>query len=191
PEVPVFSQSQRCSGLFKHRTAQRCSASRRTTSLQCDHGETGRPSPSRRLTWIGKKTRTPFQPQPDQSDFIVVGFRGQEGGSMKSLFTARAVFYRFAVLYASGLLYAVIAAPAVSAQESVNNASISGRVTDATGAVVEGAHVAARQIDTNLASMANTDREGRFRFPYLRVGQYEIKVHHQGFADLARSLTLT
>ena len=79
----------------------------------------------------------------------------------------------------------------ISAQESINYASISGRVTDASGAVVEGAQVTARQTDTNLTSSTDTDREGRFRFPYLSVGQYEIKVHHQGFADLARNLTLT
>jgi hypothetical protein len=91
----------------------------------------------------------------------------------------------------SAVLFAFSVAQVVSAQESVNSASISGRVTDASGAVVEGAQVTARQADTNLTSTANTDREGRFRFPYLRIGQYEIKVHHQGFADYARSLTLT
>jgi hypothetical protein len=89
------------------------------------------------------------------------------------------------------VLFAFAAAQIVTAQESVNYASISGRVTDASEAVVEGAQVTARQTDTNLTSTASTDREGRFRFPYLRLGQYEIKVHHQGFSDLARSLTLT
>jgi hypothetical protein len=63
----------------------------------------------------------------------------------------------------------------VSAQESMNNASVSGRVTDQTGAVVDGAQVTARQTDTNLTSTLLTDRDGRFRFPYLKVGQYEIK----------------
>ncbi len=89
------------------------------------------------------------------------------------------------------VLFAFLLVPAASAQESVNYASISGRVADATGAVIEDAQVTARQTGTNLTSMVNTDREGRFRFPYLRIGQYEIKVHRQGFADLARSLTLT
>jgi hypothetical protein len=77
------------------------------------------------------------------------------------------------------------------AQETINHASVSGRVTDPTGAVIQGAQVTARQIDTNLTSAAKTDREGRFRFPYLRVGQYEIKTHQQGFADAARLVTLT
>ena len=51
--------------------------------------------------------------------------------------------------------------------------------------------VTARQMETNLTASEKTDREGRFRFPYLKVGQYEIKVQHSGFADQTRSLTLT
>jgi len=77
------------------------------------------------------------------------------------------------------------------AQEGVNSGSVSGRVTDATGAVIEGARVTARQTDTNIVNATETDREGRFRFPYLRVGRHEIKIHRQGFADATRSLTLT
>ncbi len=34
-------------------------------------------------------------------------------------------------------------------------------------------------------------REGRFRFPYLRLGPYEIVVRLQGFADATRRLNLT
>jgi len=83
------------------------------------------------------------------------------------------------------------AASGVFAQETVNFASVSGRVTDPSGAVVSGAQVAARQIDTNVTATAATDGEGRFRFPYLRVGVYEITVHDAGFADATRRLTLT
>jgi hypothetical protein len=83
------------------------------------------------------------------------------------------------------------AASGVFAQETVNFASVSGRVTDPSGAVVSGAQVAARQIDTNVTATAATDSEGRFRFPYLRVGSYEITVHDAGFADATRRLTLT
>ena len=77
------------------------------------------------------------------------------------------------------------------AQETVNNGSLRGRVTDATGAVVENAQVTARQIETNLTGTAMTDREGRFRFPYLRLGPYEITVRQSGFSDAKRSVLLT
>ena len=35
-----------------------------------------------------------------------------------------------------------------------------------------------------------TAQDGRFRFPYLKVGPYEITVHLQGFQDATRKLTL-
>ena len=82
------------------------------------------------------------------------------------------------------------AAPGI-AQQSVDYASISGRVTDPSGAVVPGAQVSARHTQTNLTSTAVTGQEGRFRFPYLRVGHYEITVRQQGFQDAIRALTLT
>ncbi len=77
------------------------------------------------------------------------------------------------------------------AQETVNQASVSGRVTDSTGAVVPGARVAARQTATNISAETVTDSNGRFRFPYLRIGPYELTVRLPGFADATRHLTLT
>ncbi len=89
------------------------------------------------------------------------------------------------------VLSALFVMRAICAQEAVNYASISGIVTDPTEAVIEGAQVSARRIETNVTSSTNTDREGRFRFPYLTVGQYEVKVRKPGFNDAARSLTLS
>jgi hypothetical protein len=78
-----------------------------------------------------------------------------------------------------------------SAQQTINYATASGRVTDPTDAVVSGAEVAARNTETNLASTTTTDSEGRFRFPYLKPGPYEITVRAPGFADAARLVVLT
>src|SRR6266404_1154196 len=87
------------------------------------------------------------------------------------------------------LLGGIVALPRIArAQESVNQASVSGRVTDPQGGVVPGATVIARQTDTNLTAETTTDQAGRFRFPYLRVGPYEVKVHLDGFAEATRSL---
>ena len=68
----------------------------------------------------------------------------------------------------------------VVAQQSVDYASVSGRVTDPSGAVVPGAQVTARHTETNVTGATATDQEGRFRFPYLRVGPYEITVAPAG-----------
>ena len=87
--------------------------------------------------------------------------------------------------------WAVAPAAIVCAQETINYASVSGRVTDPQGAVVPGAQVSARQTDTNVTLETVTNAEGRFRFPYLKVGPYEVRVHARGFSDTARSLRLT
>jgi hypothetical protein len=79
----------------------------------------------------------------------------------------------------------------LSAQETINYGTISGRVTDPQGAVVPGASVVARQLETNLTRESVTDEEGRFRFPYLRVGQYEMTVRLAGFADARRTVAVT
>jgi hypothetical protein len=77
------------------------------------------------------------------------------------------------------------------AQETVNLASISGRVTDPQGAVVPGAQVMARHTDTNVLAETTTGNDGRFRFPYLRVGSYELRVHLDGFTDIVLTITAT
>jgi hypothetical protein len=94
---------------------------------------------------------------------------------------------RFACVPFCAVLFAQFAA----AQENINSASVSGRVIDPAGDVVQGAQVVARQTDTNLTRSTTTDSEGRFRFAYLRIGQYEIKVQAKGFAEVTRLLTLT
>ncbi len=61
-----------------------------------------------------------------------------------------------------GLCCALILAVSVrevSAQETVNYASLSGRVVDAQGAVIAGARVSARQTATNVTAEA-LHREG-------------------------------
>ena len=81
-------------------------------------------------------------------------------------------------------------APSALAQQSVDVGSVSGRVTDQSGAVVTDAQVTARQTQTNLTTTTTTDQDGRFRLPYLRVGPYEITVRQSGFEDAVRDLTV-
>jgi hypothetical protein len=77
------------------------------------------------------------------------------------------------------------------AQETVDSASVSGRVIDSQNEAVPGAAVTLRHRETNATRTAETDREGRFRFTYLKVGAYELIVQLAGFADIHRSLTLS
>jgi carboxypeptidase family protein/TonB-dependent receptor-like protein len=92
----------------------------------------------------------------------------------------------------AGFVVACLAtASLAAAQESIHQATISGRVLDAQGRTVPGALVRARQTATNIAAEATTDVDGRFRFPYLRIGAYEIRTSLQGFKEDARRLVLS
>lgn len=92
-------------------------------------------------------------------------------------------------LYALACLSIVV--PVTYSQETINNASLSGRVTDPSGAVVQDARVAATNRETGIVQRVDTGRDGRFRFPYLRVGEYNITVRRAGFVDVSQTLNLT
>lgn len=103
----------------------------------------------------------------------------------------RSFMWRHAFVFLT-LVMAVLGAPSQGfGQETVNYGSISGRVTDPSGAVVPGASVTATETETNVTFSVTTDNEGRFRFPYLRIGPYDVTVRQKGFADLMRPVTLT
>ncbi len=61
--------------------------------------------------------------------------------------------------------------------------SISGVVTDPSGAVVSGVKITAMAVSTNLQSTAVTDSKGFYSFPALNVDFYNISVSQQGFRD--------
>jgi hypothetical protein len=77
------------------------------------------------------------------------------------------------------------------AQQTVDVGSVSGRVVDASGAAVPGASVTATHQATNVNNVAVTGSDGRFRFPYLRIGEYEVAVSLSGFQDARRRLTVS
>src|SRR5262245_7567122 len=89
------------------------------------------------------------------------------------------------------LVFTALCGVSAAAQETVNLASVGGRVLDPQAAVVPGAVVSARHTETNVTAETVTDTDGRFRFPYLRVGPYEVRVQAPGFADSSRTLVLT
>jgi len=53
---------------------------------------------------------------------------------------------------------------------------------DTSGAVVAGAHVKVRDLNTSFAASTTTNDHGMFRFAVLPVGQYELTADHAGFA---------
>ena len=93
------------------------------------------------------------------------------------------------VLLSSALLF--LCSGFVLAQQNVTSAALTGLIQDGSGAVVNGANVTAKNLETNQQTTATSDNEGRYRFPYLRTGVYHLTIDAQGFATFTRQLTLT
>ena len=73
----------------------------------------------------------------------------------------------------------VVSAGMVAAQ--FTTASLGGTVTDATGAVVPGAQVTVRNVNTGLELNTSTGPTGAYLFSRLPVGSYELTVENEGF----------
>ncbi len=76
------------------------------------------------------------------------------------------------------------------AQQTTTSATLSGSVEDSDGAMIKVASLVARNLATGQEQTAISDSDGRFRFPYLPVGVYELSAQAPGFARLIQRLTL-
>src|SRR5688572_26556197 len=59
--------------------------------------------------------------------------------------------------------------------DAQTSATLVGRVLDASGGVLPGVTVSARQTETGLLRTAVSDTEGRYRIPALPPGLYDIR----------------
>src|SRR5271167_1295786 len=74
----------------------------------------------------------------------------------------------------------------LSARAQVS-ASLSGRVTDQTGAAVSRATVTATDLDTGIVRTAITNQSGMYQLLSLPIGHYELRVKKEGFAEEVRA----
>ena len=65
------------------------------------------------------------------------------------------------------------------------SSTITGDVKDTNGALLVGVSVTAKHLDTGLMRTTTSEGEGRFVFPSLPVGLYEIDAKLTGFEPLA------
>jgi len=96
--------------------------------------------------------------------------------------------YRFVALLA---LAPFCIASTIHAQETLTNASVTGRVLDPAGSLVAHAAVKALAVATNQTYTVETDEQGRFRLPYLPAGAYRISAASSSFAGTAKDVMLT
>jgi hypothetical protein len=84
-----------------------------------------------------------------------------------------------------GLLTLVLFFSAASAAHA-QNAQITGAVKDQSGAVIPGATVTARNVETGFTRVGVTDGSGDYRLPSLPPGRYSVSTELSGFSTETR-----
>src|SRR5881296_1939681 len=74
----------------------------------------------------------------------------------------------------------------------ITTGTISGTVSDSTGAVVPGVNVTLKSVEKGISRTVSTDEGGRYRAPELALGSYDVTAGADGFQTVIRSgITLT
>ena len=104
---------------------------------------------------------------------------------MTQLKTSRGIWKAAVSLF---LFFFALAQGKVWAQ---GEASINGTVTDATGAIIPGATVKVKNVETGAVRVLVTDNAGRYDAPALAVGKYEVSAELTGFqTEVKTGITL-
>ena len=82
------------------------------------------------------------------------------------------------------LLLGVLAIGDLQAQ--VEKATLSGTALDSSGAVVVGAAIQAKNINTGIVYSAVTDGQGRYILPEMAVGTYDVSAAKAGFQKMVQ-----
>ncbi len=92
-------------------------------------------------------------------------------------------------VFAAVLLALACASPV---DASIDRGAIQGTVTDAQGAVIPGAKVVIKNVDTNVQVSLTTNSAGFYLAPQLVPGRYSVHIAVQGFSPLdITNLTVT
>lgn len=89
--------------------------------------------------------------------------------------------FRYAV---SLCVFVLLLSSMVAAQEF--RGTIAGTVTDPNGAVIPGAAVAVKNVETNVTSSVTTNDSGAYMVPFLLPGKYNVTVTNAGFKTSVR-----
>src|SRR5215467_4255269 len=84
-------------------------------------------------------------------------------------------------------LFVVLLLACALIQAQVSTSTLSGTVSDPSGAVVPRADVTVTNLETNFTRTATTDAEGHYLVQYLPVGTYRIEVKGAGFKTFSQT----
>jgi hypothetical protein len=100
------------------------------------------------------------------------------------------LFQKFAVLCTT-LVVVLMALTAPAFAQNAGSATITGTLTDPSGAFVPGASVTIRNTDTAIERKIDSNEVGIYVAPFLPPGHYEVRAGKSGFATVLRKdLTL-
>jgi hypothetical protein len=74
--------------------------------------------------------------------------------------------------------------------QTLTTGNITGTVTDPSGAVVPGAKIDLKGVDTGSTASTTANSSGSYSFALLRPGNYQVTVKQSGFADTVESLVV-
>ena len=74
--------------------------------------------------------------------------------------------------------------------QTLTTGDITGSITDATGAVVPGAAVTLKNVDTDEARSAVANEAGRYRFSLLVPGDYTVSAQSTGLKSNTDKITV-
>src|SRR5262249_18178380 len=88
------------------------------------------------------------------------------------------------------LLAAVTAIRTVTAHAQTSRGTVSGIVSDPTGAVVPGATITLTNDQTNISRTTTTNGEGLYRFEAVDLGIYSVQIAATGFGVVTKTKIL-
>jgi hypothetical protein len=100
-------------------------------------------------------------------------------------------YWRFPMPRRRFWIWALSSALVVPAFTQEFRASISGQVTDPSGAPIQGAKVIVANLERNTTTEASTNSTGRYLAQFLYPGSYSVSIEHPGFKPYTqRGITL-